>query len=68
VFFQVIPDEIQADGVDPGEKPFARIELPEISIGRETDESLVFELPVQGEGRCNPQKPHGFKTHAINKT
>jgi hypothetical protein len=29
---------------------------------------LVFELPVQGEGRCNPQKPHGFKTHAINKT
>ena len=29
---------------------------------------MLFEMPVKGEGRCNPQKPHGFKTHAINKT
>jgi len=23
---------------------------------------------VKGEGRWYPQKPHGFKTHAIDKT
>jgi len=39
-----------------------------LKSGGETYESPFFEMLVKGEGSCNPQKPHGFKTHAINKT
>ena len=33
----------------------------------QTFKTLLFEMPIQGEGGFNSQTPHGFETYTINK-